>query len=446
MLTKILALILSVCMLITSAPFDGVASELGDIIASVTKNSADSVDGSVSSLGQVAEDGDFVVKEDVESEPWDGTTLTAPSVTDAGATKYVVYTAAELAWIAQKVNAGQLTFSGCTVTLMNDIDLGGHNWTPIGSSTTNAFQGTLDGNGHTIKGLNVETATELYAGLFGYTYDSTIKNLGIIEPTVTQTVSSSDSFAGAAALVVYAYHTTITGCYVKGGTVTSSGTYNAAGLVGTATGTTKISDCYVLGTEVYNGYNDFSKSVGGVASYLNSTGVAVSNCYSTAVCKRDDTQSSDFVGAIVGYLGSGTITDCYGASDIPDNEADSIKGSASVTTDTTNMLTLAEMKSADFVTTLGEGYVADTININDGYPMLAWEFTDTEAGLRTKYNEVNASEYITDSKYEDTCPTEYQALTDKLEEVNSLLTDDVMMLAEEAVAKTEELNAAFFRS
>jgi len=101
MLTKILAPILSVCMLITSAPFDGVAEELGDIIASITKNSADSVDGSVSSLGQDAEDGkDFVVKEDVESELWDGKTATKPQL--VGTTYQITNEANQLKGIANE--------------------------------------------------------------------------------------------------------------------------------------------------------------------------------------------------------------------------------------------------------------------------------------------------------------------------------------------------------
>ena len=61
MVTKILSLIISVVMLLTSVPLGGVADELGVIISSIIKNSADSVDGSVESLGQEAED--FIVTE-----------------------------------------------------------------------------------------------------------------------------------------------------------------------------------------------------------------------------------------------------------------------------------------------------------------------------------------------------------------------------------------------
>lgn len=50
--------------------------------------------------------------------------------------------------------------------LMNDIDLGGKNFVPIGDSG-NPFTGIFNGNGYVISGLLVDGAYD-YAGLFGY--------------------------------------------------------------------------------------------------------------------------------------------------------------------------------------------------------------------------------------------------------------------------------------
>ena len=41
------------------------------------------------------------------------------------------------------------------------------------------FGGIVDGNGKTIRGLNVDQADGKYVGLFGYLRNSTIKNLTV---------------------------------------------------------------------------------------------------------------------------------------------------------------------------------------------------------------------------------------------------------------------------
>ena len=66
--------------------------------------------------------------------------------------------------------------------LTNDITLSG-SWTPIGGVGDNGanFEGTFDGNGHVISGLNYSntSATAQYIGLFGTNY-GTIQNVKVI--------------------------------------------------------------------------------------------------------------------------------------------------------------------------------------------------------------------------------------------------------------------------
>ena len=61
------------------------------------------------------------------------------------------------------------TYSPKYFKIVNDIDLSGYaeTWTPIGENRTFRFGGIVDGNGKTIRGLNVDTGEEQYAGLFG---------------------------------------------------------------------------------------------------------------------------------------------------------------------------------------------------------------------------------------------------------------------------------------
>ena len=73
--------------------------------------------------------------------------------------------------------------------LTKDIDLTGEVWNagaPFededGTYLYPYFRGILDGNGHTIKGLHVETDKD-YAGLFGLLY-GTVKNLTLENPVI----------------------------------------------------------------------------------------------------------------------------------------------------------------------------------------------------------------------------------------------------------------------
>ena len=119
-------------------------------------------------------------------EAWDGKSVQEP---EASENTYKIEKPSELAWLAMAVN-GTLTeeftrsavaaneFAGKTFVLTEDVDLGGKEWTPIGSSN-NIFKGTFDGQGHTIKNLVVNGGKESNKGLFGVTHDGEIKNFTV---------------------------------------------------------------------------------------------------------------------------------------------------------------------------------------------------------------------------------------------------------------------------
>ena len=105
---------------------------------------------------------------------------------------YEISTAAQLAGLAQLVNEGN-NFSKKTIQLTKDIRLneqdvptGGHEWTPIGNNKKK-FQGTFDGDGHTVEGLYINEKKTL-RGLFGISA-GTVKNLivtGVIKNNIAQ--------------------------------------------------------------------------------------------------------------------------------------------------------------------------------------------------------------------------------------------------------------------
>ena len=95
--------------------------------------------------------------------------------------------------------------------LMADIDLSGINWEPIGDDYSDGFSGTLNGNGHVIKNLTVNTSG--YAGLFDHLVEASISNLGIENANVTSTTS----VAGILAASDYGFQgKTFSNCYVTG--------------------------------------------------------------------------------------------------------------------------------------------------------------------------------------------------------------------------------------
>ena len=93
---------------------------------------------------------------------------------------YQISSAEDLKALAETVNdTTEELYDDSYFKLTNDIDLGGQLWTPIGNSLTNgSFEGTFDGDGHYITGLNV-SGSEKFAGLFGYTYGGRILNVSV---------------------------------------------------------------------------------------------------------------------------------------------------------------------------------------------------------------------------------------------------------------------------
>lgn len=143
------------------------------------------------------EDDISLLNDENGTDVWDGTTDTSWYENNKDAAEFSISTAAQLAGLAQLVNNGN-NFSTKNITLKADIKLnndavptGGNEWTPIGDSS-NTFQGTFDGNGHTISGLYINITGSyspakkgrLYQGLFGCVEDGTVQNL-IVTGSVT---------------------------------------------------------------------------------------------------------------------------------------------------------------------------------------------------------------------------------------------------------------------
>ena len=166
--------------------------------------------------------------------------------------------------------------------LDNDIDLATFTWSSFN------FNGTLNGNGFSIKNLLVEIPGG-HNGLFGDIDGATVQNLGLTDVYVYA------NWAGA--LAGNASNSTISRCFVTGEVKSDN---MAGGFIGHATNTS-FSECY---TKVIVSGHDH---VGGIVGHMN--GGKIENCYTNSDVYSDGWQ----VGGIAGWAqnAGAKITKCF---------------------------------------------------------------------------------------------------------------------------------------
>ena len=189
-----------------------------------------------------------------------------------------------MAWFRDQVNSGNNKICAKIADNVEVIDLKDFchasdasknieekSWMPIGNRNIIKFRGTFDGNGKTITNLyiNASQTSQNNMGLFGYTYQSTIKNLTFENANVTNTQSNTGILVGKAGYGSTLQNIKISNtCQIKGG-------------------------------------NDYT---GGIVGYLDGNAY---NCVNYATV-----QGTEDVGGLVGYFESGTIKDCANYGDI----------------------------------------------------------------------------------------------------------------------------------
>ena len=219
--------------------------------------------------------------------------------TDDGQGNYTVTSAEGLKNIAKLVNEEGKT--DINITLTDNIDLTGIDWTPIGTSFSNSYTGTFDGGNHTITGLTV-TGSNDYAGLFGdIDENGTVKN--VVLEGVQITSDNSSGYAGGVAGNSWG---TIENCSVSGSV---SGTTFAGGVVGSQWGGS-ITGCNSSATvkgEVY---------VGGIAGETN-YGASLTGCYATGDVTLEIAPTENISGGgVVGFNGGSSILACYAIGNV----------------------------------------------------------------------------------------------------------------------------------
>ena len=268
------------------------------------------------------------------------------------ANPWKIKTLDDLVLLAQKVNTDAelnygtysphtKSFLGKYFALQNDIDMTGYRFTPIGNAYTQRFAGTFDGQNHTLKGLNVSTGADGYAGLFGHTDTAcVIKNLNM------QDVKVATSYFYAGGVAGYSPASSFSNCHVTGtitssgvaaggivsvarnvadcsfeGTIASTGGVNG-GIAGEVYGT--ISNCWAKGSVSAGGPSD-TYTVGGVVGTLYREDSKCLNSYFTGTI--DATKHSNlFAGGVVGQCYRGQIDGCFSVADIYTSDYQSAAG------------------------------------------------------------------------------------------------------------------------
>ncbi len=262
----------------------------------------------------------FVIPQKTASAAWidEATTFTNGDGTQSA--PYQISSAAELAYLAQQVNSGITYDENTYFQLTADIDLGGKEWTPIGTKD-NQFAGKFSGNGKTIRNLTVGGGDN--RGLFAYS-SGTIKNLYLENVDITTTLNAGGVCSFNSGI--------IEGCGVLSGTIIcsnpnggqlggiceeNSGTIsrcfsnaalngaNSAGIVFVNRASGVVQDCYNAGTiegsSSASGIN--TNNYGKIANCLNFGEVSCENGNAYGICSFNTNNSA-------------SVENCYNDSDV----------------------------------------------------------------------------------------------------------------------------------
>lgn len=176
---------------------------------------------------------------------------------------------------------------GVTAELTADLDLSGTDFSPIP-----IFQGTFQGNGHTIQGLTF-TSKGSKVGLF-----RTLTNTAVVENLTVEGSLHPDGTAGQVGLIAGENNGTVRSCTVRG---TVSGQEDAGGVVGLNGETGTVDHCSSQAAV------SAPSNAGGIAG--QSLG-AITNCSNSGAVNTDPNEDAPSNSGGIAGLSRGTIANC----------------------------------------------------------------------------------------------------------------------------------------
>lgn len=231
------------------------------------------------------------------------------------------------------------SLTGNWVKLGADIDFGETEPTRMGYDLQTVFNGTLDGNGKTIKGITLSPSADCEGGLFLSTGPNALLSDFTAEGTITtdtlytggivgihygtmrgvtgkMTITASQGYA--AGIAGYAATGSVFEDCAHEGEVTSADEY-FAGIAAFCESGVTFESCVNRGTLTYTGDATTISGASGIAAYCYPS--AFYNCYNCGIIQTDNDQAGGLAGILaMAYTASGDTTHfiikgCYNTSD-----------------------------------------------------------------------------------------------------------------------------------
>ena len=226
-----------------------------------------------------------------------------------GENAYKIKDKHDLRHLANYVNNGHNDCGGLSFRQTTNITCD-NTYVPIGNSSY-GFKGTYDGQDNTVSGITVTrtgmTNADRYIGLFGHVLHSS----ATVHGTVKNVILANSTFTGfyyIGGIVGYCTGT-VQNCRVENTVTINSGTNAAAsfgGIVGLLQGSrSNVIGCISAAALSRNGFS-VASAFGGIVGNLNDEGT-IKNCLYTG----SSIDSNNPKGAVLGSLGSGTLTNNY---------------------------------------------------------------------------------------------------------------------------------------
>lgn len=375
---------------------------------------------------------------------------------------YQIATAEQFAKMAKDMLEGDTDFTDTYFELTDDINLKGNDWYPIGfnsmSSGEKSFNGKVDGNGFSIKGLEIQPIDDhSSAGLFGSTgVGFELRNLTIESGTVTGNMITGAFVGFNRGLIENCTNKATIACtqyYCGGiagsnskvtddnlaaiirrcnnyGTVTAgNGGVNGIAAAGIVASTSSIIEECANWGEI----KAPTSSAGGITAVME--GGVIRHCFNRGYIISTE-QVAGISASVLGRSGNCQIYNCYSASDlsvITQGSAGAIIGIALFQNE--NSMTVSDsyydtslyygssygtvednfekfdisnlkgmdtesMKSADFITKLNsetqgtEKWSEDNLDVNDGYPVFTFMASANSMNAEKEMNVYAAEGHI----------------------------------------------------
>ena len=240
------------------------------------------------------------------------------------ANPYQIATADDLKAFRDKVNGGATT--ACAI-LTADITLNkSETWTPIGSSSKNMYNGTFDGQGHTISGLNVNETGSNEVGLFGDTALSNtspvIKNLTIADSSFVTARGYAGGVAGYGGGVFENCHTEAS--------VTVQGMKYAGGIIGSYRGTGITAELSMIQCSNRATVKAVNGSVGGFAGGLIGQAehpLKLEKSFNAGAVSSNPSSQPCMAGGLVGKVSCATtLVNVYNVGDVSVSSGANVAG------------------------------------------------------------------------------------------------------------------------